>query len=191
MAPAPKLAERYTWADYLSWPEDVRFEILNGDAFAMVPPTTWHQEISDNLVALFRERLRGKPCRAYSSPIGVKLSDADAFEPDLAVVCDRDQMQGSHIEGAPSLIIEILSPSTEAYDRHTKLPRYAHFSVQEVWFIRPHPAIVEVFWLDGETYRVAGIFRPPEILKSPGFPDLELPLEAVFDFWTPPPELGQ
>ena len=189
MAPAPKLAERYTWADYMSWPDDVRFEILDGEALAMAPPTTWHQEISDNLVALFREKLRGKPRRAYSSPIGVKLSDSDAFEPDLAVVCDRDQMKGSHIEGAPSLVVEILSPSTEAYDRHTKLPRYAHFGVQEVWFIRPQPAIVEVFWLDGESYRVAGIYRPPELLVSLGFPGLELPLDDVFDFWTPPPEV--
>ncbi|MFT5128145.1 MAG: Uma2 family endonuclease [Rhodothermales bacterium] len=120
------------------------------------------------------------------APIGVKLSDDDVFEPDLVVVCDREQMRSSHIEGAPRLVVEILSPSTEATDRHRKLPKYAAHGVQEVWLIRPHPSIVEVLSRDGETFRLTGIFRPPEVLQSPAFPDLRIPLDRVFDFWQAP-----
>jgi Uma2 family endonuclease len=186
MTAAPNLPPRFTFDDYLSWPDETRLELIAGKAVAMAPPTTWHQEVALNLGAMLHDAFRGKECRPFVAPIGVKLSDEDVFEPDLVVVCERDQMRGSHIEGAPRLIVEILSPSTEATDRHRKLPCYASHGVQEVWLIRPHPAIAEVLSLDGETYRLTGIFRPPETLVSQAFPGLQVPLDPIFDFWQPP-----
>lgn len=178
-----KAMKTYTWNDYRAWSDDQRWEIIEGEAYAMSPsPGFAHQMVQAELVRRLGDFLRGKPCVAIPAPLDVKLSDIDVVQPDVLVVCNREQIKPTHIEGAPALVIEILSDSTEAYDRGAKMRVYAAYGVPEVWLARPHPSMIEVYRLDGKTYRLVATYAPPETLKSPGFPKLKLRLKDIFDY---------
>lgn len=181
--------QRYSWDDYLSWPDGERWEIIGGEAFDMTPPPlTRHQHVVGELYQALAAFFADGRCRAWLSPIGVRLSDEDIVEPDIAVVCDPSQVRHTHIEGPPSLVIEVASPSTFRHDRVRKMALYARFGVREYWVVTPHPALVEVFLLDGASYRCAAGYGRTETLRSPSFPELQLPLAGVFDFPLEPGE---
>lgn len=186
--PAKKLQQRFTWQDYLSWPDDERWEIIAGEAFAMSPPMTRHQRIQADLLFALITHFRKGPCQVFGAPTGVKLSEEDAVEPDILVVCDPTQIKPTHIEGPPKLVIEILSPSSTAHDRIRKNRLYARAGVAEYWIITPFPSVVEVFALDGETYRLRHALGKEDTLQSPAFPDLSIPLAHVFTFPLEPGE---
>ena len=180
---AATVLKRYTWDDYRTWPDDERWEIIDGEAYAMSPsPAARHQMVQTRLVSALDIFFRGKPCRAISAPMDVKLSDVDIVQPDVLVVCQPEQIKATHIEGAPALVIEILSESSERHDRGIKMRLYAAHGVPEVWLVKPYPSMVEVYRLDGESYRLAATYIPPAILSSPSFPKLKLKLKDVFDF---------
>ena len=179
----------YTWDDYQTWPDDERWEIVNGEAYAMSPaPSVRHQDIHRELLMAIGAHFRGRPCRVYPCPIDVKLSDVDVVQPDIVVVCKPEQITRSHIEGAPTLVVEILSPSTAQRDRGVKMDAYARAGVREVWLVSPWPPCVEVFVLDGPGYRRQAAFIQTQTLKSPMFPELAIKLASVFDF---PLEAGE
>jgi len=180
---------RFTWRDYRTWPADERWEIIGGEAFAMTPaPSTRHQKIVRRLTRLLDAHFAGHTCEAYVAPVDVKLSEEDVVQPDLLVVCEKDRIKPTHIEGAPTLVVEVLSPSTAVFDRVRKLRLYAASGVQEVWLVTPYPHTVEVFALDGDEYRLAGVYGREDSLQSRRFPDLTIDLDSVFDFPIDPGE---
>ncbi len=183
--------KRYTWNDYRQLPDDERWEIIGGEMFDMSPaPTTRHQSISGELSFQLMGFFKGKPCKPFIGPTDLKLSNEDVVQPDLMVVCDQSQITESHVEGAPVLVVEILSPSTQRHDRKRKMELYARAGVKEVWLVSPLPPGIEVFLLDGATYRFMGMYQIEDDFKSPGFEELELDLEAMFDFpLEPTPEV--
>jgi Uma2 family endonuclease len=179
----------YDWDDYRTWPDDRRWEIVGGEAFAMSPaPSTRHQRILHEMDRQLGNFFADKTCRVFPAPIDVRLSDRNIVQPDLVVVCDRDQIRRTHIEGAPTLVIEILSESTALYDRTLKLRLYARSGVKEVWLVTPYPWLVEVLLLDGESYRLVGTHTKTDTPASPTFPDLLMELSKVFDFPLDPGE---
>jgi len=180
----------YTWADYRTWPDDERWEIIGGEAHAMTPaPATRHQAISMELTVQLKAYLKGRACMLFAAPTDVKLSDADIVQPDLLVVCEKDKIKHTHIEGAPALVVEILSPSSAFHDRGRKLKLYAASGVREVWIVTPFPPTVEVLVLDGDSYRIASVYGEEDTVRSPVFPDLGIDLNVVFDFPLTPGEL--
>jgi len=181
--------ENFTWDDYRSWPDDERWEIIDGEAFAMSPaPNLRHQRIARSLTSKLSDYFDKHPCEVFPAPTDVKLSEYDVVQPDLLVVCDENQMKRTHIEGAPTLIIEILSPSTSIHDRMHKMNLYAASGVKEVWLVTPYPALVEVYLLEGKSYLLIQVFSKDDVLKSPTFKDLKLDLSPVFDFPLDPEE---
>lgn len=171
----------YSWADYQSWNDGERWELIGGHPFCMSPaPTSRHQAIVTDLVVLLSHHLGGRTCRPLVAPTDVKLSDRDVVQPDILVVCNRSQIKETHVEGPPALVIEVLSPSSLRHDRVRKLRLYARSGVGEYWLVQPNPAVVEVLHLQGETYRVAGVYTDNETLRSPSFPELALDLAKVF-----------
>ncbi len=178
---------RFTWDDYRSWDDGERWELIGGEAFCMSPvPGSRHQAIVGDLFAALHRHFRDRPCRPFVSPLDVRLSAEDVVQPDVVVVCDRSRVLESHLEGPPTLVIEVLSPSSHRHDRVRKLRLYAHFGVEEYWLVHPHPALVEVLHLvDGE-YRIAGAYTDAETLHSPTFPELTLELATVFTLPVPP-----
>lgn len=186
---ASATGDRFAWDDYRTWPDDQRWEIIGGEAFAMSPaPSLRHQSISAELTAQCQAHFRGKECRVFAAPTDVKLSEEDVVQPDLLVVCDRNKMRGTHIEGAPALVTEILSSSTAAFDRVRKMRLYARSGVKEVWLITPYPWLAEVYVLDGDSYRLAQSCEKNDTLTSAVFPGLTVDLQSVFDFPIEPDE---
>jgi len=181
----------YTWQDYRSWKGDERWELIGGEPVAMSPsPTDRHQLVCGALFVELSQRFKGKPCRALISPMDVKLSDQDVVQPDILVVCDPKQFRGTHIEGPPALVVEVLSPSSELYDRGRKLELYARFGVRECWLVMPYPPLVEVLLLDDGGYRIHKVYGRQDALASPSFPDLRVPLPDVFDIPLAPGEVA-
>ena len=186
---ALKLDRRFTWADYREWPDDERWEIIAGEAYAMSPsPSSRHQIISAELCRQMANFFKGKPCRAIAAPMDVRLSEEDVVQPDLLVVCDPRKIEVTHVEGAPTLVVEILSPSSSLRDRALKTALYAKARVKEYWIVTPWPSLVEVFVLDRGGYRLHRAFTKEEELASPAFPELKVTLRDVFDFPLAPEE---
>jgi Uma2 family endonuclease len=178
----------YNWRDYQSWSDDQRWEIIAGQRFAMPrSQTPRHQWVRSELAFQLVTQLQKKPAEVLIGQLDVRFSDEDIVQPDILVVCDPKQVKQTHIEGAPTLVLEIISPSSVAHDRLRKMNLYVRFGVKEVWIVTPHPPLIEIFVLDGGTYRWQAGFEKDDELTSPSFPELRLDLSPVFDF---PPEPG-
>lgn len=141
--------EHYTYADYCTWPEDERWELIDGVPYAMATPNEAHQLISVELVKQLAIFLDGKPCKVYHAPFSVRLNaekgDDTVVEPDIFVVCDKSKRDGKCIKGAPDLVIEIQSPSTARHDKVTKFNKYLNAGVREYWLIDPTFKTVQVY----------------------------------------------
>jgi Uma2 family endonuclease len=150
----PAEKARYTFADCLTWGENERIEIINGEAIMMAPPSRIHQEILTELTRQLANFLEGKRCKVYPAPFGVRLFEKDGnapedvdtlVEPDITVVCDRDKLDKHGCKGAPDLVIEILSPPSLRHDRLIKLGLYQRAGVREYWIVDPENKSVQVF----------------------------------------------
>jgi Uma2 family endonuclease len=136
---------RYSWADYQTWDDDRRWEIIGGEAYLMSPsPMARHQLVSGELQRQMMNYLKGKRCRLLNAPMDVVLSEENVVQPDLLVVCEPEKITRTHIAGAPTLVVEILSDSSAARDRLLKLGLYARYGVAEYWIVTPWPSLVEV-----------------------------------------------
>ena len=165
----PLKKESYTFADCLTWPENERIELIDGEAVMMSPPSTVHQKISGELFRQLANFLEGKKCEVFSAPFGVRLFEKDGdspenvdtmVEPDISVICDRDKLDRHGCKGAPDLIVEILSPSTQRRDRLIKLELYQRAGVREYWLVSPEEQTVQVLLFTN------GLLLPRELYKK-------------------------
>lgn len=125
---------------------DVHYEYIDGRITMMSGGTIDHVAIRDNVYTILRNLLRGRPCRPYTADARVRLSATCYVYPDVVVTCDdRDRGQVDMIQ-SPSLAVEVLSPSTEAYDRGGKFLRYRECpTIQEYVLVSSAYPLVEVF----------------------------------------------
>ena len=150
MEAAKKPEKRYTYADYSKWPEDERWELIEGVPYAMASPTIAHQLIIGEIFGQLRERLKGKPCQVFVAPLSVRLNagegDDTVVEPDILVVCDKTKLEsGKSVIGAPDFIAEVLSPSTAHRDLMTKFKLYRQSGVREYWVIDPDSKLLMTY----------------------------------------------
>lgn len=170
--------ERYTYEDYITWPDDERWEIINGEAYCMSPaPKIRHQKILSKLDYEFSRQL--KRCFHFIAPVDVVFDRYNIVQPDLFVVCSRKKITEDNIQGAPDLIIEITSQTTELKDRREKKNLYERFKVKEYIIINPESEYVEQYILDKGRYRAPKIYGWNEVLKSSILP-VELNLWEIF-----------
>ena len=167
--PLPAKHEQFTFAHYLTWDEREHIEIINGEAFMMAAPSRIHQKISMELSRQLANFLEGKMCEVYPAPFSVRLFEQDkdkpeyvdtVVEPDISVVCDKRKLDKFGCKGAPNLIIEVLSPSTQRLDQLVKLNLYQHAGVQEYWIVDPENRTVRVMLQDNN-----GILQTYEVYK--------------------------
>lgn len=181
---------RYTWSDYQTWPDDERWEIIAGTAYAMSPaPSTTHQSVTLALASRLERLLAGKPCSPFIAPTDVKLSDANIVQPDILVVCDASKITPSHIEGAPDLIVEVLSPATATRDLREKKALYEKSGVPEYIVVDPmeHYAIRFLLGTDG-SYDKGAVVAAEEKLVITTLDGIEIPLWEVFGVTGPEAE---
>jgi len=172
----------FTWADYCTWPDEERWELINGLAYGMSPAlSTKHQSVSARLYSRLERSLEGKSCTSFIAPTDVKLSDLDVVQPDILVVCDPTRITPTHIEGAPDVVIEVLSPATAAKDLRQKKALYERAEVREYLVVDPLEHYAIRFLLDAEGFDKGTVFAADERLVIATLESLEVPLWEVFE----------
>ncbi|MDL2299826.1 Uma2 family endonuclease, partial [Bacteroides sp. OttesenSCG-928-E20] len=151
--------KHYSYADYLTWLDGKRRELVNGFIRMMSPaPTLSHARISRKIfvsLVVYIEKNKGK-CQVFSAPFDVRLpkngETADdkvhtVVQPDICVICDTSKLEERGCLGAPNLVVEILSPSTRKFDLNDKFNLYQEAGVEEYWVVSPKDKDVIVFLL--------------------------------------------
>lgn len=185
-----KVEKQYTYADYLKFPDDERWEIINGIPYMQSAPTWQHQSISRELMLQFGEYLRNNQCQVFAAPFDLRLTEVDdvdddevknVYQPDLLVVCDKNRLKGTGYYGVPTLVIEILSPATVRHDRLIKFNLYEKAGVKEYWIVEPDTKLVNVFLLqDNNRYGRTDLYTEADQVQVSIFPDLTIDLSRVF-----------
>lgn len=172
--------------DYLAWEQtqDGRNEYIDGEVFAMSGASDAHGTTAGNLFAALHAHTRGTPCRPFIADMKVRIDSANSFfYPDILVTCDpRDRgPEASHVKQHPTLVVEVLSPSTEAYDRGNKFAAYRQLaSLQEYVLIGPEERRIEVFRRDSSGHWVLYPFDASETLELTSV-DFRCPVAEVFE----------
>lgn len=178
----------YTYADYLTWPEDVRYELIDGTAYAMSPaPLRIHQELLLEIAGQTRNALDGKPCRPFIAPFDVRLPHANeadgevdtVVQPDLVVVCDRSKLDERGCRGAPDWVVEVLSPSTAGHDLILKRRLYERAGVHEYWLVHPVDHVVTVYRLQNGAFGAPDIYELKETLAVGVLPEVVIDWERA------------
>ena len=151
---------KLTYEDYLQFPEDGRrHEVIDGDHYLSAAPFVSHQRVSRNLmIHLHRHFDLTGMGEVLHAPVAVVLSQSDVVEPDLVVVLAEhaSRIRRERIEGAPDLVVEILSPSTAYRDRGLKLDLYQKAGVSEYWIVDPERKVVQQYVLTDGVFRSVG-----------------------------------
>ena len=189
-SPQAQAGRRLSYADYLTWPEGERWELIDGAAYAMSPaPTRRHQAISRELGLQMATYLKGRDCEVYFAPFDVRLPDDVAagdeetwtvVQPDLVVICDKGKLDEQGCRGAPDWMIEILSPDSAQRDLREKLALYERHAVREYWVVDPTDRVVLTFRLEQGRYGKPVVFGPKDKAVSVVLPELAVDLEPVF-----------
>ena len=134
--------ETITLEKYEALPENRRIEVYENIVYDMASPSQIHQTISMELSNIIYNYIKSKkgPCQVFSAPFDVKLSDKPLtiVQPDIMIICNKNQLDGKRCNGAPDFIIEIVSPSNPADDYIRKLYYYKNHGVREYWIVDPH-----------------------------------------------------
>ncbi|OQA20024.1 MAG: hypothetical protein BWY64_00485 [bacterium ADurb.Bin363] len=188
--PLKKEKKIYTFADYMTWPDNELWEIIDGIPYNMAPPSTGHQLISGELYRQIANYLVGKTCMVFAAPFGVRFPEEDepdefikdALMPDITVVCDRKKLDEKGCRGSPDFIVEILSPSTAKKDMKSKRQLYQKSGVKEYWIVDPVHKTVQVYTLNEQgKYGFPEIYGEDDKIKIGIFNDeMEIELSLVF-----------
>jgi len=177
--------QRYTYADYLKWEGPERYQLLGGEVFQMASPSVAHQAILMRLAVQFGNWLQGKPCRAFAAPLDVRLfpkkdnTDDTVVQPDLLVVCDKGKLDKNSVNGAPDLVIEIVSPSNSHSELFRKFHYYLEAGVREYWIIDPQSKRVQVNIYENGRY-TATVYKEDASISVNILPGLVIPLEELW-----------
>jgi Uma2 family endonuclease len=181
------LTKQYSYSDYLKWQFQDRVELIKGFVLKMSPaPNLSHQRVSQNLSGCFYENFKRKSCNVFVAPFDVRLpiqiekNHTTVVQPDLCIICDESKLDKQGCNGAPDLIVEIISPNNTKHDLHTKFNLYQEAGVQEYWIIEPLEKILIIYTLRNQEYIGLRPQTEEESINSPLFPDLKIALEDVF-----------
>jgi len=161
------LNKRYTYADYLTWIDDVRRELIEGFIKLLPVPRLSHAMVSSNISWHLRAILTKKKgkCKVLYAPVDVRFPKNGetannkiytVVQPDICVVCDASKLDEDGCLGAPDMIVEILSPSTAKKDMTEKFVLYEESGVKEYWLVHPGDKAVHVFILQNNAKYDAG-----------------------------------
>jgi Uma2 family endonuclease len=180
----------FTYSDYLQWPSDERWELIDGVAYDMsAAPSLRHQRILGALYAEFRQQVKD-PCEVLISALDVRLPESaeqaddridTVVQPDILVVCDPTKLDDRGCTGAPDLVVEVFSPHTAFKDQTEKLRAYERHGVREYWIVNPVAEYVLVFSLgvDG-TYGAPASYRNPASIESRALTRVAIDLARVY-----------
>jgi Uma2 family endonuclease len=179
---------RLTYDDFLLFPDDgLRHEIIDGEHYVTPSPNMRHQVLVGRLYFEIELYLRQHPGggQVFMAPLDVLFTRWDVVEPDLLFVASNqlDVLTEKNVQGAPALVIEILSPSTRKTDEHVKRQLFDRGGVREYWVVDPELDVVQVFRRqdDGQFPSVAELSRERnDQLATPLLPGLTIQLTSLF-----------
>ena len=185
----PRDKRKYSYADYLTWAEGGRLEIIDGKIHPVSPvPSRKHQEVLRELSVAFSLFLRDKEGEIFFAPFEVRLLSEDKQEediinivqPDLTVVCDGGKLTEKGCNGSPDMIAEVLLPASVKLDRWQKYQLYEKAGVKEYWIVDVFHESVEVHLLQKGQYVLQGIFIVGEQAEVDTLPGLHIDLGRIF-----------
>ncbi len=136
-------------------------EIIDGKVYYMSPSANpRHGRAIGNIYYIFKSYLKGKTCEVFTDTIEIFLNEegTDKVIPDVSVLCDPEKFTDKGYHGIPSLIVEVISPTSIKRDRETKFYKYEAYGVGEYWIVDPLNKSIEQFILREGKYRLAGVY---------------------------------
>lgn len=169
---------------------DQRYELIDGVVYLLSSPSFTHQVVVSEIAAHFYAYFRGKACRSLTAPLDVRLfgyatrfeEDPNVVQPDIVVICDEDKVDADgKYEGLPTLIVEVLSPTTKGKDMATKLQLYMKSGVSEYWVVDPQGknVVQHIFSSDRDIDRMQVVGKD-DTVRSAAFENLAIQLNEVF-----------
>ena len=174
---------KYTYEDYMRTPDDIRYELLDGELILSPSARTAHQRTSGNIYYSLRTFVEeNKLGEVFHAPYDVVLDDFNVVQPDILFVSNEREhiITDLNIQGAPDLVIEILSPSTARRDRTQKRDLYERHGVPEYWLANTDAKSVQVLTLQDGEYRIAGIYTAGQTVISPLLQGFTLNIDDIF-----------
>ena len=180
----PSTAVKFTYEDFLHLPDDgKRYEIIDGELYMSPAPNTTHQRCVGKLHRRLGDFVEiNKLGEVFVAPYDVVFSEINIVEADILFVSSERLriIMEANARGAPDLIIEVISPSTEKRDRNIKLKMYAKFGVRECWLVDPVSKTVEIYRLDKKNFKLAAKLTVSEVLTTPLLPIFTISVQDVF-----------
>lgn len=175
---------RLTYEDYAALPDDGRrYELHEGELSVTPGPGLSHQDILGNLFVILRSHVNaGGLGKVFIAPVDCILENITVVQPDIVFVemARRSVMSERGIEGPPTLVVEIISPSSAGIDRRRKLQLYARYAVPYYWIVDPPARTIEAHQLAQGLYRDAGTLSGTTTASLPPFPDLVLDPRGIW-----------
>jgi len=178
---APDYKRMYTIDEFIELDDDIRAELYEGALVLMSPPIIMHQYIQSEIFGRLWNHLRDKPCKVFTSEFGVQPNENEQsfFLPDVVVVCDKLNPKDRVYTGAPSLIVEILSPSTARMDKKLKFEKYEKAGVKEYWIVDPEFKMLQAnIYTDGKY--ATTIYNENDIVPVSELKGFEINLAEIF-----------
>lgn len=177
-----------TYEEFLELTRDSeeRYEYIDGEIYLLASPKTAHQRALTELLGLFYNWFRGKPCTPMVAPYDIKLKrnpeNINIVQPDLMVICDLEENldEGDYYQGVPQLVVEILSESTRRKDLIKKLDLYMSCDVKEYWIVNPLNREVTVYLFEDNNISNSITCRKSETVQSYIFDGLSAELDMIF-----------
>ena len=176
------VSTKLTYADYLALPGDERYELHDGELVMVASPSEPHQRVAKRLawqMMTLEERGLGQ---IYFAPFDVVLSDTEVVQSDLLFVSQERShiITQANVQGAPDLVVEILSPSTANRDWTRKRDMYARHGVMELWVVDPDAMIVWVMLLRDADFELLGVYGEGQSFSSSTLEGFTIDLDDVF-----------
>jgi prevent-host-death family protein len=178
--------EKITYEDFLKLSEasENRYEFIDGEVYLLASPSYDHQRIILEIVNVMYNYFKGGKCRPLTSPFDVTLSHDDnknVVQPDILVICDTENInEKGRYTGTPTLVLEVLSASTQKKDLLKKLNLYLHAGVKEYWIVNSARREVYVYCFAEQDIQEYLVFQGSQAAYSPTFEGLAVPLAQVF-----------
>ena len=173
----------WTYAEYCVLPQDFhRHEIIEGDHVVTPSPTTKHQRVLVKLTSLLDRHVTVNNLGVVlAAPMDVLLAATSVVQPDLLFISKDRQgiITEANIQGAPDLVVEVLSPSTAAIDRGGKMALYARYGVSHYWILDARHLSLESYEIREGEYELTSQFKEDEPVKVRLFPDLVISLAQL------------
>jgi Uma2 family endonuclease len=181
------LTKTYSYSDYLLWQFSERIELIKGYILKMSPaPSRRHQTVSQNINKYFLNLFSNHNCSVYVAPFDVRLpvksakKNATVVQPDLCIICEESKLDDKGCDGAPDLIVEILSPKNSKHDIETKFNLYQESGVKEYWIVETEQRFVLVYTLKNGEYIGLKPFGEGETIISPLFSEMKITVDTIF-----------